>query len=410
MGFYARDIEAVLCKTLEDLAKYAARESARITRIPVSDLFRKGARFMEDHSFGVSGQCYQFNEESLRACCDRLHIPVTLITGIEKEGLATDLLNDVLSRDDTESEFLAQQFVVDQESRIILGIVSHTYLTYESSRLLQEIERLFLHPQQDLFSPGDKADSKVALAFEEGSIINTRLRLRLLTTMDTGKVSGRYGTASDRTLIGFQFTNSMVGDTAVRIEFYLKRLVCTNGCVVPVGHTENAVFHSGRDVSFIHRLDERFRAVLAGARNVATMWLGLGALRYDPYRLAKLGYTSDILEILPQEREGLRKAVRDVTTSRDLPKEERRLLREAACIAAIPERLAVGNSAAVFHSRMRDSATLFDFVNVFTERAKEEPMRERVVIEERAGRLAVTFYRNAKKFQRSEKVESGQAT
>jgi hypothetical protein len=402
MGFYLQDIKPVSFAQFSDLTKYAAQEKARLTRIPVADLLHKGARFLDDHSFGTPGDCYQFNEEGLRACCQLLRLPFALVTTVEKEGLATDLLNDMLHRAETEAEFATQNLVIDQENRTAIGVVSGTYVTYENARLLRDFEQLFLQPGQSFLIPEQKTEAKTTLEYEEATVINTRLRLRVLTKIETGQVSGIFGTSPDKTLIGFQFVNSMVGDVAVRIEFFLKRLVCTNGCVTPVSHTENVVFHSGGDQSFNRRLGERFNSVLAGAKKAATMWQSLGRLRFDPHRLAELAYTSEILDIFPRERIPLREVGSKLLVPDDMPKDQRRVAREAASIAAIPDRLAVDHSAVVFRSRMRDSATLFDFINLFTEKAKTESIQDRVIIEEKAGRLATAFHRNMRKFTRKE--------
>ena len=400
MGFYLQDIIPVSFTEFADLTSYATREKGRVTRIPVADLLHQGAHFLDDHSFGTPGDCYQFNEEGLRACCNLLHVPFSLVTTVDKEGLATDILNDVLHRAEVEEEFATQHLVIDQENRTAIGMVSQTYVTYENTRFLEDLKKIFLKPEQVVPLPEEK--TLPPLFFDEATVINTRLRLRVLTKMETDQVSGIYGTSPDKTLIGFQFVNSMVGDRAVRIEFFLKRLVCTNGCVIPVSHTENVVFHSGSDRSLNSRLAERFTSVLDGAKKAATMWQSLGRLHFNPRRLAELDYTSDILDIFPRERQALREKGSRLQLSDDMPMNQRRIARETASIAAVPERLAVEHSAAVFRSRMRDSATLFDFVNLFTEKAKTESVQDRVVIEEKAGRLATAFYRHAKKFMKAE--------
>jgi hypothetical protein len=227
---------------------------------------------------------------------------------------------------------------------------------------------------------------------------NTRLRARFRSSLEAGVVRGKGGTAPDRAIIGFQFVNSMVGDTAVRVDFYLHRLVCANGLIAPVSHTQNVVFHSGKERTFLSRLDERFTAILRGIGRIQELWQGLAHIPFSPRALARAGYTNDILDLFPEHRETLRQYGAEANIPESLPKEEKRIQRDAATLAAIPTILASGNSARVFQSYWRDSQTLFDFINLFTEKAQEYPTpARRIHVEEAVGRLADSIYQNRKK-------------
>ena len=70
-------------------------------------------------------------------------------------------------------------------------------------------------------------------------------------------------------------------------------------------------------------------------------------------------------------------------------------------IALIPKYLGGELSKKVFESRFRDSATLFDFINVFTEYAKSQPLAEKLAIEEKSGALASYIANNSRKLYAS---------
>ena len=63
----------------------------------------------------------------------------------------------------------------------------------------------------------------------------------------------------------------------------------------------------------------------------------------------------------------------------------------------IPTFFGQDDSSKVFNSPFRDKATMFDFVNVFTEYAKTQKPSRKLEIEERAGTLAAYIAGNARK-------------
>jgi hypothetical protein len=71
---------------------------------------------------------------------------------------------------------------------------------------------------------------------------------------------------------------------------------------------------------------------------------------------------------------------------------------DSRMLELIPDCFGGEDSARVFQSNWRDSATAFDLVNVFTEYAKgAETSRERLEIEQKAGELAKYISDNKKK-------------
>jgi hypothetical protein len=389
MGFAFQAVEGIQFGSIDEVATYVCDEERRTKRVPISDLLHRGCEFFDDHSFGVRGEGLQFNEEGLRAFCGTVGAPFSLVTGIERPGLTTDLFNDLLRSQEVESRLQHQHFVLDEETQTVLGMVSRTYQTYSNRELLDDM-RIFL-------SKTGTEEGKVE--FQSAFMVNTRLRFRVLKTIRHGEVTGVGGEGKDKSRLGLQVANSMVGDTAVSIDFFIERLLCANGIIAPVSHTENRVFHSGKRENFAQRLDAKVRGVLAGAAGVLKMLSELIELAFEPDDLAKAGFTREILEVIPDARGNLKDAAKGMRFSKDVSPVERKRRRESKMIETVPEVLAVGHSARVFDSHWRNNATMFDFVNIFTEKAKELDVPQRVQAEERAGTLADGVAKNKRKFR-----------
>ncbi|HOC57943.1 MAG TPA: DUF932 domain-containing protein [Verrucomicrobiota bacterium] len=389
MPFHYEQNPRLSFDSFASLCDSAEKEKQSLERRSLRELLHRGARFYDDHSFGHPGEGLQFNEEGLHSFCRLMRVPFALTTGIERAGLSTDLLNDVLGRNTIQQELGNHDLVTDTRTGLIVGVVSCSYVTYSNRDLLDDLDGLVKRSGKD---------GRPRLNFESGHMLNTKLRVRFRTELQAGVVRGRGGTADDKTIIGFQFVNSMTGDTAIRIDFYLHRLICANGIIAPVSQTENVVFHSGREANFLNRLDRRFHAVTRSIDNAVKQWQRLATIDFNPQLLAKAGFTSDILDLCGEQRDELRKVGSDLKLPEDMPREEKRLRRETAVIDAIPKRLATGGSARVFQSYWRDNKTLFDFVNLFTERAKEcDDLARRIEMEESAGLLADRLFKHRQK-------------
>ncbi|MBI4326846.1 MAG: DUF932 domain-containing protein [Chloroflexi bacterium] len=326
---------------LASLCECAEKEKQSLQRVPLHQLLQRGAQFYDDHSFGLPGEGLQFNEEGLHALCRLLRVPFALSTSIERDGLATELLNDVLGRSANQHGLGNHDLVTDIRTGLIVGVVSRSYVTYSNRDLLSDLDALVKLSGKE---------GRPKLDFESGYLLNTKLRARFRTELHAGVVRGRGGTGEDKTIIGFQFVNSMTGDTAIRIDFYLHRLICANGLIAPMSQTENVVFHSGREANFLNRLDRRFHAVARGIANVVKQWEQLATINFSPQHLAKAGFTSEILDLCGEHRDELRKVGSDLDLPDEMSREEKRLRRETAVIDAMPKRLATGGSARVFQS------------------------------------------------------------
>src|SRR4029077_7654005 len=64
--------------------------------------------------------------------------------------------------------------------------------------------------------------------FKEAYSINSRLFLRLVSRTVKGVISGRGGAAKDVSEIGVEVSNSMAGGHAVRLSWFVFRLICAS--------------------------------------------------------------------------------------------------------------------------------------------------------------------------------------
>jgi len=78
------------------------------------------------------------------------------------------------------------------------------------------------------------------------------------------------------------------------------------------------------------------------------------------------------------------------------PEREREIQRISDAIAALPFCLGNRESLTLFRSHWRDSPSMYDFVNIFTEHAKGLPNGQKIEVESRAGSLASWIAENSK--------------
>ena len=109
-----------------------------------------------------------------------------------------------------------------------------------------------------------------------------------------------------------------------------------------------------------------------------------------------------IFEIIPGtkrpicEKEKVHLRYPDGATPED--KRKMKIAHDTEAIRLIPNHIGGPQSKHVFSSNWRDTVTMFDFLNVFTEQAKEEEPLKQLEIESKAGVLADYISKNSKKF------------
>jgi len=136
--------------------------------------------------------------------------------------------------------FEDHDFVVNTRSDTVLGAVSKSYVFYSNQDFIQNIQDLLGGGQMAFFPK----DSLGRFHYVNGFSVNTQLFFRFILRVESGRVTGVGGEGEDVTEIGIQFKNSMVGDAAVSIQYFVNRLLCANGLIVPAGASQARVFHS----------------------------------------------------------------------------------------------------------------------------------------------------------------------
>lgn len=369
-----------------DLKSYIKLSEQGITQIPLEELMAEDAHFFSDSRFGSSTQHWGFTEYAYKAFCQYFALPISVIEGISQEGLASIVLNDFLKNNKGRQDYKDVYLVVDDQKKLVRGIVTSTYVYYTNMEFIDAVENIL-----------DMNDArKQETILDSAYYYNTRLYVRLVTNIEAGVVSGSGGTAIDKTKIGLQLTNSMVGDLPVRVAFFLYRLLCANGLVAPVNEMIAVVKHSGYRDSFDRRLSERVLALLEEVQQVKDLLNGLAGMPYKPQQLVKAGLADSILDIVPEMRSTLRKHVSLEGESDIKGPKERKAWRQIQYLEAIPTVYGREHSLKVFNSKWRDNATMFDFINVLTEYAKELPVLTKLQVEENVGVFADYVVKNTK--------------
>ena len=125
----------------------------------------------------------------------------------------------------------------------------------------------------------------------------------------------------------------------------------------------------------------------------------LGSIPFDSHSLAQHADLKLLFSIIPDR--DLKAEALDQTKSRDYSessKGNRELARLSDAVAALPHCVGGPEALSVFRSRWRDGASMYDFINIFTEHAKTLSNGEKIEAESRAGDLAFWIYQNKRKF------------
>lgn len=397
MAFIHEPIVEKSFEKLDEAMAWAEAEQKHLARVPIHGVLKHGGQFLDDEYFGDEHTAFRFNQSGIRSLCSMLGIRLDTLELLERQNLATDVLNDLLAQQSIQDKLATRELIIDESTTTILGIVSQSYVGYSNFQLL--------HDMQNLMQPKGK---QVPMFPQDGDFlfkgtysINTQMSLRFTMKKKVGVVKGRGGEGTDETELGFQLKNSMVGDSSVNINFFLHRKMCANGLVSPAGSAVNRVFHSGKEENFSKRLENAFGEITRRVGQAGKMIEDLGSLEFNPELLARTDRSEMIFDILQGSKGHIVDTYGIPNTPREGNKRENSILREAEIIKRIPDAFGGELSGRVFRSGWRDNATMFDFINVFTEKAKELSPAKKIEIEEKAGILADWIAKNKRKFHAS---------
>lgn len=391
MPFYTEPIAETKLNTLAEVYDWVGDTQRSLNRISIEGVLEHGATIRDDEYLGDDESLFHFNQPGFQAFCQRIGCRQDFLARLETPTLPSQVLNDLLSQRDVRETLSDSEFVMDERTDTIIGLVSKTYVTYSNHDLLDDITAQINNlPKDQNFE------------FLEAYGINTALTLRYVSIKKHGTIQGRGGQGEDKSKLGLEFVNSMVGNSSVRINHYLHRLICANGLMVPASESVNRVFHSGRKDSFHQRLHRCFGEVVRNLGQLQEMLQVLGAMNFEPDLLSSNRILTDqIFSVIPGskqelcEREQLfLRYPQDASTAQ---REKIRQGHDARLIGLIPKHFGAEHSKRVFNSVFRDGAKVFDFINVFTEHAKSHTPSNKLDIEEKAGALAKFIANNSKK-------------
>lgn len=391
MPFQTEPISETQLETLEDVRDWISDTQRSLNRIPIEGVLEQGATFLDDAYLGDGDTLLHFNRPAFVALCQRLGCRKEFLEKLETPSLASQVLNDLLAQREVRNTLSGDEFVMDERSNTVIGLVSKTYVTYTNDDFITDIENRL-----------SQLSGENGMAFQGAYGINTDLTIRYVSTHEHGTIQGRGGRGVDKSRVGLQFLNSMVGTSAVVINYYLDRLVCANGMMVPAASSVNRVNHSGRKDSFHIRMDRSFREVVRNIGQLKHMLNTLGDLPFQPAALSQDQTLAEkIFEVISGSKQQLcDEADMFLRYPIDATRAERERLRldhDTRLIGLIPTHFGGADSSKVFKTPFRDGATIFDFVNVFTEYAKTQRPSRKLEIEERAGTLATYIAGNARK-------------
>ena len=360
--------------SIDDTLAFVAEEKRRIVRLPLKGVWNNGARIHADGSLGSRETSFKFNPYGFRALCNLARVSDQTLRNLRTPELASQVLNDLLS---VAIGSGSAELVVDEELAIVIGVVSEKYVGYSNEAFVRDVLRSL-----DRKNEGELFPDTGNFTFKEAYSINSRLFLRLSSKTVQGVIAGRGGRDQDVSEIGVEMRNSMAGGHAVWLSWFIYRLICANGLISQVGGSQGRVIHSGIEANFRKRLFSSATSLISGLGAAKRMVENLGGIAFDPNKLARHLEPKTIFTIVPKR--DLREEARKMTGAIDysgIPKKEREHRQLSDSIAALPNCLGGPEALSVFNSYWREGASMYDFVNVFTEHAKDLPNSEKIETE-----------------------------
>jgi len=392
MAIITEQIEQKEFESYNDLKQWTKESSKNLNRVPVIKFLSNRACFYDDEYLGDGDYMVRFNENGFQHFCSILGFRTEMLKMIETPNLTSQVLNDLILQEKVQREFSNYDFVIDERKGIVVGIVSGTYVGYSNETYLKDIESLLKNNGMD-----------EKLAFKKAYYVNSDLNLIFNATFIHGEIDGRGGKGKDVTEIGLVFRNSMVGSCSVSINYHLFRLACSNGMMVPTSESVKKIYHSGNIDNFQIRLNKSFLEIYRKLEMMKKLLIDLDNTNFNPDFLVKdRNVANEIFDIIPGTKQAISErfnlSLRYPKGATEQLKREIQLNHDKEIISKIPDFYGGENSAKVFKSRWRDQATMFDFLNVFTEYAKTLTISKKLQIEEKTGALADYIYKNPKKF------------
>src|SRR5665648_222145 len=95
--FKLEDVVEEKFSSFDETLAFVSEEKRRIVRRPISGLWKDGARFYEDGSFGDKRTVFKLNNHGFQAVCNLLGVSDQTLLRLRSPELASSVLNDLLS-------------------------------------------------------------------------------------------------------------------------------------------------------------------------------------------------------------------------------------------------------------------------------------------------------------------------
>jgi len=385
MGFKVSKIDAKEFENLNEIKVYVKEEEEKIKYDLVSDYFDNNSIFMDDEFLGRGKRWINFNENGFDEFCNTFNLPSLFIKRIYEDKLATKVLNDHIKNKAIIEKAKGYRFVIDKNDNTCIGLVSNTYLTYSNKRLISDLEDLF----PNMFNNYE---------IQEGFVYNTKLYLRMVSSdINAGRIYGYGGNDVDKCKIGLQISNSMIGNSSVRVELFIYRLLCANGLLVQATKNSGRVNHSGNTETFPARLRKQFIPIENEMKTLPKLIKTLLDIEYIPNSLVDVKAQELIYNIIQLPK--------DISDKRKKMNPENKYQFDLDTISDYPKKYGLELSKKVFNCTWRDNQSIFDFVNVFTEYAHSPNfnIEKRIEIERQTGEFVSYILHNQKKIKEANK-------
>jgi hypothetical protein len=214
----------------------------------------------------------------------------------------------------------------------------------------------------------------------------------------------RGGEGDDISKLGFQLSNAMSGGKALKMDYFVHRLICNNGLIVPISSVQSRLIHSGKEENFQKRLLEKINDVVGSLVTAKKLIENLGDINYIPEKMVNYPELGKLFEAVPNKnlkKEAMQSFSFDTLNELEAFKKDKIKYENKTnieVIKQIPNLIGGEHSNKVFNSLWRDNASMFDFINLFTEEAQNYKPEQRLNIEKEAGNLANFIIKNKKMF------------
>ena len=219
-------------------------------------------------------------------------------------------------------------------------------------------------------------------SLKESHILNTNLYIRLLSSDFIIPCSDQ--NSEDVFKVGLQFSNGMTGKSATKAKYFINRSESNNSFVMPCTRISGIVKHTGMPDTFLKRIRKNITPVIERISDVSEQIETLGSLRFNLEKIIACDGATYVYSIFPlSNSDQLKRNNLNIEEKQEFDRKEI----EAYIDTSLKQHFSSGQPS------------MLDFVNLFSEYAKKQPLSERIRMEEKSGELANWILQNQGEFE-----------